>query len=325
MPTTNFHYWLSKHFGSSNFTLVPLAGDASLRRYFRVQQSKKTWIAMDASAEIDKCPQFIAIADALREKGLITPEIVARDLLSGYLLLTDFGDDLFLKKVNSDNAEELYERAVDALVVLASIKEVKDYDLPLFTAEFMRQELGWFQEWFLEKHLGLDLSSSKAELSSCFDLIATSCGQQPQRFMHRDYHSANLMILPDKRVGILDFQDAYIGPVTYDLVSILRDCYIDWPNDFVIKRALEFRKKMSITVSETEFLRWFDWMGMQRHLKALMTFSRKYRRDFNPNYLKHIPRTLNYVMCVSQRYPELAVLHSFLLDQIPLEQIACVP
>ncbi len=324
MTISHIQPWLSDYFGSVDFAITPLAGDASFRLYYRVYSAEKTYIAMDASAERDKCPQFIAIANALRSQGLQTPEIIAKNVAAGFLLLSDFGDDQLLQVATAESQAVLYGKAIDALVLLSQCKQVSDYQLPLFTAHFMREELAWFQEWYLEKHLGLTLSlSTRNDLAVCFDLLAKSGAAQAQVFMHRDYHSANLMVLPDTQIGILDFQDAFIGPVTYDLVSLLRDCYKNLPDDLVEKLVWYYYEKASVSVSKTEFMRWFDWMGVQRHLKVLLTFSRKYRRDHNPNYLQYIPRTLDYIIKISARYPELIKLQSFL--QLTREEQACAP
>ena len=190
----------------------------------------------------------------------------------------------------------------------------------------MRQELNLFKEWFLQKHLGLALSAEiEGMLSDYFDFLAKSAAKQPQAFMHRDYHSANLMVLPENKVGILDFQDAFIGPITYDAVSLLRDCYVAWPDETIINLALRYHEKLAalkIKVKEKEFLRWFDLMGMQRHLKALLTFSRKHHRDSNSSYLQHIPRTLNYLITVSARYKESMLFHEF-LQKVIMESDLC--
>lgn len=317
-----FEQWLKHHFGSKDYSFFPLTGDASFRLYYRVYSEGNTWVAMDASAEKEKCPQFITIADALRKKGLHTPEIFAQDLNEGFLLLTDMGDDLFLKKLNSQNVESFYALATDSLAILS---QCENNHLPIFTLQFMREELNWFQEWFLEKHLKLNLSlQMRHELNLCFDLIAAQCAMQPYVFMHRDYHSANLIVLSNNEVGILDFQDAFKGPLTYDLVSLLRDCYIDWPNELIEKIALAYRDKLLVKVSDAEFLQWFDWMGVQRHLKALMTFSRKFQRDHASHYLQFIPRTLHYILQVTSKYSDLHVLNHFLNNQVK-EKIACVP
>ncbi len=262
---------------------------------------------MDAPPDRESCVSFIAIANALRVRDLCAPEIIASDLAQGFLLLTDFGNQLYLQTLTPDNAKQLYTQALDTLALLQVCDSVKGLDIPIFSAAFMSQELELCKEWFLCKHLRLALTPSVNEMLDCFfKMLVDSAVNQPQVFMHRDYHSANLMVLPDKQVSILDFQDAFIGPVTYDLVSLLRDCYIAWPPTLVDELALYYKNKLSVldSVTDAQFFRWFDLMGLQRHLKALLTFSRKYHRDNNPNYLQHIPRTLKYVLDVSEKYNE---------------------
>jgi aminoglycoside/choline kinase family phosphotransferase len=305
--------WLKNHPGLSDFRLDPMTGDASFRRYFRVFHANGTYVAMDAPPEKERCDGFIAIAKALRQKGLYAPEIFAADLSQGFLLLSDFGDQLFLKELNQNNAEKLYDSALSALSILQTCQQVDQWTVPVFTEQFMRQELSLFKEWFLDKYLKINLNHSlETKLSNCFDFLAKEIAKQKYVFMHRDYHSANLLLLPHNHVGILDFQDAFMGPVTYDVASLLRDCYIDFPENIITKLALNYRGKISLPVSDDTFLRDFDLMSLQRHLKALLTFSRKYVRDQNDNYLRHIPRTLNYISTVSSRYPECAVLNEVL-------------
>lgn len=306
------HDWLRQLCSIDDMTAM--TGDASFRRYFRVRSSGQTFVAMDASAERTSCIPFIAIANALSALNLKTPDIIASDLSRGFLLLSDLGDDLYLKILNTENAEHLYGVALDALSVLQTCREISNGSLPLFSADFMRQELQLFQEWFLQRYLKLTLTSAQEKmLAKTFHFLAESAASQPQVFMHRDFHSANLLALPNNQVGILDFQDAFIGPVTYDLVSLLRDCYIAWPVERVEKWVLQYREKIHLTsVSADQFLRWFDLMGVQRHLKALLTFSRKQCRDQNPHYLQHIPRTLDYVLSVSEKYSECKELKIFL-------------
>jgi aminoglycoside/choline kinase family phosphotransferase len=315
----NLVQWLKTTCQLPVHALETLAGDASFRRYFRVQRGAETYIAVDAPPDRENCSAFVAIANALRVKGLNTPKIIASDLQQGFLLLTDFGDRLYLKELNTTNAQKLYSQALDALAVLQSCGQLSELTIPPFTAEFMVQELQLFKEWFLLKHLNLELTQQQEDmLADTFYFLADSAASQVQVFMHRDFHSANLMLLPDSTIGILDFQDAFIGPVTYDLASLLRDCYIDWPDTFVRQQALEYKARLPglAAVSDTTFLRWFDLMGMQRHLKALLTFSRKYHRDGSENYLRHIPRTINYVAAVGSLYPECQAFHGFLTDKI---------
>lgn len=310
--------WLTDHCKLSSFQMHPLAGDASFRRYFRVKFQDKFYIAMDAPPDRENCIPFVAIANALRQVGLRTPEIMASHLDSGFLLLEDFGDQLLLRELNSENAETLYEQALDALLVLQTCRQVHAWTLATFTAELMRKELDLFKEWFLQKHLKLNWSqATDKQLARCFDFLAETAAEQPQVFMHRDYHSANLMVLSNKQMGILDFQDAFIGPVTYDLVSLLRDCYIDWPDDLVNQLVRYYFKKLNLkNVNVEEFKRWFDLMGVQRHLKALLTFSRKLHRDNNANYLQHIPRTVNYIHKITARYSDCEFLHDFIKKEV---------
>lgn len=320
-------HWLDDACGLDRVTLQPMQGDASFRRYFRIHTPSTSYVAMDAPPPQENCRPYVAIAKSLRSMGLHAPEIIAADVENGFLLMTDFGDWTYLKSLNMQNADSLYDSALTALASMQAIREVPGRPLPHFTQDFMRQEWAWHKEWFLGKLLHLDVSQQEAALDQCFEHVVESAANQPQVFMHRDYHSANLMVLPASQVGILDFQDAFIGPVTYDLVSLLRDCYIDWPAALVTKWALSYHAKLQLDVTQEEFLRWFDLMGVERHLKALFTFARKHVRDQQSNYLKHVPRTLKYLLNVTQRYPELLALHDYLQMHVQTEfekVITCV-
>lgn len=310
--------WLQHQANLLHFQMEPIPSDASFRRYFRIKTAETTFVAMDAPPTRENCKPYVLIAKALREIGLKTPEILEGDLEQGFLLVTDFGQALMLNELGPANADQLYNEALNSLAVLQGCQKVEGWPVPLFTADFMRNELELFKEWFLQKHLNLQLTQEvNNKLSTCFDFLAAAAAQQTQVFMHRDYHSANLMVLPSQQIGILDFQDAFVGPITYDLVSLLRDCYIDWPDEQVTQWVLNYKNKITIkNVSADEFLRWFDLMGIQRHMKALLTFSRKFHRDNNPSYLKHIPRTLNYIKRISARYPECLFLHDFISERV---------
>lgn len=311
--------WLGTQCGLADFTVTPLAGDASFRRYFRVTCEDRSLIAMDASAEKQSCVPFAAIAKTLQEAGVTAPSVLFKDMDKGFLLLTDLGNDLYRDVLTLQNADALYGRAIDVLLQMQQrITQVKDLSLKQFDAKWMTDELNLFKEWFLEKYLLLELShKTQKMLANTFDFVANQSAMQPIVFTHRDYHSANLMVLDNQRVGVLDFQDAFMGPVTYDLVSLLRDCYIAWPEKCVEKWVSEFWQKQALpNVSHDQFVQWFDVMGMQRHLKALLTFSRKCCRDGNESYLQHVPRTLHYVLSVSERYPECHALNQFLTEQV---------
>lgn len=315
-------HWLQTDCRLSSFSLKAMQADASFRRYFRIQTSATSLVAMDAPPPQENCHPYVAIANALREMGLNTPDIIEANVQQGFLLITDFGDTTYLNALNTNNADQLYHRALDALAVLQACSGVKDHSIPPFTRDFMWQEWAWHKEWFLHKLLHLSPANVENDLDACFHLLVESAATQPQVFMHRDYHSANLMTITtpqfaENALGILDFQDAFIGPVTYDLASLLRDCYIAWPQEQVKLWASAYWRKLRDLgvlpdVSQHEFLRWFDWMGMERHLKALFTFARKQVRDHQSQYLKHIPRTLQYLLNVSQQYPEFAALHHYL-------------
>jgi aminoglycoside/choline kinase family phosphotransferase len=309
--------WLVDTCGLVEPVLYAMRNDASFRRYFRIQQQGNSYVAMDAPPEKENCVPYVAISHALRAQGLLTPNIIAQDVAQGFLLLTDFGDSLLLHQLEIANAQLLYTQALDALAILKECCEVPAWEIKSFSADFMYQELKLFQEWFLQSYLDLVLSSkTKKMLEDFFEFLANSAATQPQVFIHRDYHSANLMLLPDNKIGILDFQDACIGPVTYDLVSLLRDCYIAWPEKLVTKLALQYKDQLDLQVGDREFMRWFDLMGLQRHLKALFIFARKYKRDNNANYLQHIPRTLNYIAQESRFYPQCHAFNRWLHEAI---------
>lgn len=313
--------WLMQTGMFASLQLLPLAGDASFRRYYRLIHADHSWIVMDAPPPQENVIPFVAVATALRAWGVQTPEIVAAEPTKGFLLLTDFGDATYLKTLTPDNATDLYQTALIALARLQSCRQVPGHIIPPFTTDFMWQEWAWHKEWFLDKLLGLNIQQQEKILDDCYASIVSAAASQPQVFMHRDFHSANLMVLPDQTVGVLDFQDAFIGPLTYDLASLLRDCYISWPEQRVQQWVAYYLNQLQAQgefhdVTLKQLLYWFDMVSMQRHLKALLTFARKYVRDDQPQYLQHIPRTLNYLCEVSSRYPAFLALHEFLRDSV---------
>ncbi len=323
-----------------NSALVPskieaMAGDASFRRYFRVWIGGQTYVVMDAPPTKERCQPFVQIARALQELGLNAPQIFEADLEQGFLLLSDFGDTTFLKALtlHPDDAMSLYANALKALATLQDCRHVHDYDLPYFDKKWLVQEWAWHKEWFLCQFLGLKELENEAALDVNYQTLIDSAVQQPQVFMHRDFHSANLMVLPNQAVGLLDFQDAFIGPVTYDLASLLRDCYIDWPDSNVQTWVLTYLRLLKqhgqlVNVTDEIFLRWFERMGVERHLKALFTFARKWVRDQQPQYLQHMPRTLNYILHATQHDPLLKEMHQFyaqVVKPLMMEKLAlCV-
>jgi N-acetylmuramate 1-kinase len=312
--------WVRTAAGVSDPRLEPASSDASFRRYWRVRCGDGTAIVMDAPPEVEDCSGYVRIAGRLRGIGLNAPEILDQDLELGLLLIGDLGERLYLDALDGDSVERLYGDALAALAVIQACGPVDG--LPAYDGPFLRRELGIFQEWLLRHHLGLDLTPQEdALLEGTFASLIANALEQPRVFVHRDFHSRNLMVVPGHNPGILDFQDAVVGPVTYDLVSLLKDCYIAWPRERVREWAagyfgLAVQSGILEQGHEARFLRWFDLMGVQRHLKAAGVFARLFRRDQKPGYLADIPRTLGYVLEAADEYPELQALGSLLRRRV---------
>ncbi|HHB91600.1 MAG TPA: aminoglycoside phosphotransferase [Thioploca sp.] len=323
MPTRikKLQNWLQTELNIINPQLIAITNDASFRRYFRIIIDDVSHIVMDAPPDKEDCYPFIDIANRLTTSGLNVPKIIASDLTQGFLLLTDLGSQLYLENLDTTKVDKLYKDAITALVTM-QVKTASD-SLPIYNHTLLHNEMNLFTDWLVDKHLNLSLSKiQQAKLATCFELLSQSALSQPQVFVHRDYHSRNLMVTSHNNPGILDFQDAVIGPITYDLVSLLRDCYVNWPRK-QLNEWLEYYHILiyqnNLVKSIDNFLRWFDWMGIQRHLKASGIFARLYHRDGKSGYLKDIPRTLNYIVEVSGDYPELKYLHELVSEQILLK------
>lgn len=307
--------WIVENFGNIEYSLAPVSGDASFRRYFRLITPQAHYIAVDSPPEKENNDAFINVTHLLGAEGLPVPHIYYSSLDFGFFLLSDLGDDLYFKEITVENADALYLKALNALII---IQKTEATSLPQYYEKLLKQEMELYREWFLNKHLQLTLSEHDSNMfDDVFNSLAQNATEQPQVFVHRDYHSRNLMNIEGKYPGIIDYQDAVIGPVTYDLVSLLRDCYISWPNKKVIELTLTFHKKLIENniiseVNDKTFLKWFDLMGIQRHLKAIGIFSRLNIRDNKPNYLKDIPRTLGYIKSVAVHYPETKKLAEFI-------------
>jgi hypothetical protein len=316
--------WLDAVLDVTDYELRPASADASFRRYFRVRAAGATHIVMDAPPDKQDLQPFLAVAGRLRELGLNVPEVLDQDPGAGYLLLTDLGERTYLQELTPATVERLYGDALGALVVLQAGIYTGSEFLPPYDEALLRRELEIFREWYLGRHLAVTLTPPQQQaLAAAFDVLVASALEQPRVWVHRDYHSRNLMVTTRNNPGILDFQDAVVGPVTYDLASLLRDCYIAWPREQVLdwaKGYFELARQSGLPVGEDDgrFLRWFDLMGAQRHLKAAGIFARLHHRDGKPGYLADIPRTLGYVLEVSARYPELAGLYR-LLAELPIE------
>jgi aminoglycoside/choline kinase family phosphotransferase len=310
--------WLENDLLMTIQSFESASSDASFRRYFRVKTSSGQFIVMDAPPDKENTEPFIRIAELMRKAQVNVPRIFDKNLTEGFLLLEDFGPTCFLDQLASGNADALYQSAFESLIRIQANISLPDCGLPAYNEALLKRELGIFDEWFLGH--ALDISFPDDVRESVHNLLINSALEQPTTCVHRDYHSRNLMVLNNNSPGILDFQDAVLGPITYDLVSLLRDCYIAWPEQQISLWMTQYYQLLLqaalIDCDLTRFKRWFDLMGMQRHLKAIGIFSRLHSRDGKSNYLKDIPRTLNYVKTQALSYPELADFSRFLQDQI---------
>jgi N-acetylmuramate 1-kinase len=300
--------WLGTVLPENDFTLSIASADASFRRYFRVHLQHKNLIAMDAPPEQESCQPFVEVAKLFLDNGLNVPQVLAQDVEQGFLLLTDLGDDTYLSKLNAGNAQQLYGDATNALIKLqlASKPEV----LPAYDEVLLNREMQLFPDWYIAKHLNVSLDDAqKNVLNNTFAILTKNILNQGQVYVHRDFHSRNLMVC-ENNPGILDFQDAVYGAVTYDLVSLLKDAYIGWEEaemmDWVV-RYWDPAKKAGLPVPSdfSEFYRDFEWMGAQRHIKVLGIFARLSHRDGKHGYLNNMPLVMDYLRRVCGRYLEL--------------------
>jgi len=310
--------WVADVLAVREYDLRPASGDASFRRYFRITVPGGSYIVMDAPPERENPRRYVEVAGRFHALGLHVPEILEQDLANGFLLISDLGRQSYLAALNDQSADRLYGDAFGALAVLQAGIHVDPEFLAPYDAALLRRELEIFREWYLDRHLGVRLDAAQdAALDAVFQSLVEAALEQPQVWVHRDYHSRNLMVTADNNPGILDFQDAVRGPVAYDLVSLLRDCYIAWPVTRVerwVREYFSLARGSGLPVGDDpeRFHRWFDLMGVQRHLKAAGIFARLLHRDGKPGYLGDIPRTLVYVIQVSARYPVLGALHDLL-------------
>jgi len=315
--------------GEPDVRLERASEDASFRRYLRVRGRSRTWVLMDAPPERVDCAPYVDVAGRLAAAGLRVPEVVAADHRLGALLLTDFGDTRYLEALDEASADRLYGAAIEALVRMQSRADATG--LPEYDADFLRREMALFPEWLLATHLGVSNDGRvQAVLEEAFATLARAAGEQPRVFVHRDYHSRNLMLRPGLRPdgegrhgpGLLDFQDAVRGPLSYDLVSLLRDVYRRWPParvdawmDLYLQHA--GRAGLLDGADAATFRRWLDLMGAQRHLKIAGIFARLWHRDGKPGYLADIPLTLEYLVEECAAHPSLASLRA-LVDELDL-------
>lgn len=306
--------WLGQTLPDANFKLTTASADASFRRYFRVNLANpylgnQTLIAMDAPPPEEDCTPFVKLAKQFLDAGLNVPKVIAQDLANGFLLLSDLGNDTYLQHLSNETAQMLYGDATNALIKLQSAS--KNHDLPAYDEALLTREMQLFPDWYVNKHLGQTLNAEQQGwLQQTFTALNKNILSQGQVTVHRDYHSRNLMVTHENTPGILDFQDAVHGAITYDLVSLLKDAYIQWDEEQIIDMAVRYwepAKKAGLPVANdfSEFYRDFEWMGAQRHIKVLGIFARLYHRDGKDGYLKDMPLVMHYLRKVCERYVEL--------------------
>ena len=310
--------WLAPHIGAA-FDLTPASEDASFRRYWRaLLDDGRTYVAMDAPPGKEDCRPFVRVARMLAAAGVHAPRVIAEDLASGFLLLSDLGTRTYLQELNAQNAAQLFADAIDAM--LRWQLATRAGELPPYDEALLRREMSLFPEWYVGKHLKKDLTAAQRDaLEGIFRLLVESALAQPAVYVHRDYMPRNLMVC-EPNPGVLDFQDAVIGPISYDIVSLLRDAFISWEEERVLDWSVRYWEKakgarLPVAGDFGEFWRAFEWMGLQRHLKVLGIFARINYRDGKPRYLADTPRFIDYLLSVSRRYRDLAPL-ARLLDEL---------
>ena len=319
---TALERWLGTQWQGARFALAPASEDASFRRYFRATlDDGRSFVAMDAPPDKEDCRPFIHVAQLLKAAGVHAPEVHAQDLQQGFLLLSDLGTRTYLQELTAQNAPRLFGEATDALILWQ--RATRAGELPPYDAALLRRELNLFPEWYLGKHLSLALSDEKKiALEKIFETLVASALAQPAVYVHRDFMPRNLM-LSEPNPGVLDFQDAVLGPITYDVVSLFRDAFLSWEEEQVLDwtvRYWEKAKKAGLPVQADfgEFWRAFEWMGLQRHLKVLGIFARINYRDGKPKYLEDTPRFIAYARATARRYAELGALLK-LLDELEMK------
>ena len=317
--------WVFEDLGFAGGRIEPASADASFRRYFRVSRDENTYIVMDAPPEKEGLGPFLSVARALLCIGLNVPVVLAKDPERGFLLLSDLGKRQYLDELVDGAEDGLYADALDVLSVMQAADRAAAGDLPLYSHALLMREMDLMPEWFLRGHLGLQISTTeRGMLDRLFETLAQVALEQPAVLVHRDFHSRNLLVTPTDNPGILDFQDAVWGPVTYDLVSLIKDCYVAWPRARVRNWALRYREQLLSTgfplgAGEAQFLRWFDLVGLQRHIKVLGIFARLFYRDGKSQYLKDLPRVLAYTRDAAADYAETAEFSRFIAKRIDPE------
>lgn len=337
--------WVKQQLNDLKLTIHPLAGDASFRRYARILSTHngqpKSYMLMDAPTDKEDSQPFVDIASWFAAHQVRVPHIVAQDLKQGFILLEDFGDTLLSQVLNADTADHYYQQAMDQLLSLQQLPtkvdltqasqtqnhQNKNHQIPAYDAQKLIAEMTLFDEWFVTQYLDIQLTEQEKQLlKNAYQMLASAALAQPQVVVHRDYHCRNLMVLDssnsndDKRLGVIDFQDAVVGAYTYDLISILRDAYVQWPKHKVQEWLQYFWQHLPTEQTRgktiTDFSREFDLMAAQRHLKVLGIFIRLNLRDGKTGYMKDLPLVLHYLLNELQDYPEFTEFNQFLHQRV---------
>ncbi|MBD3646803.1 MAG: phosphotransferase [Pseudomonadales bacterium] len=308
---------------SDDFRLERASDDASFRRYFRARSGSQSYIFVDAPPDREDSRPFVDVAERLGRYGLNAPRVYEADLELGFMMLSDLGNELYLSAVQDADQSVIDRLYDDAFAGLERMQEIPVEGLPPYNETLLREEMNLLPDWFLDRQLAITIDESESQLlEQVFRLMVDNANEQPVVFVHRDYHSRNLMVTERDNPGILDFQDAVAGPLTYDLVSLLRDCYLRFPREQVYDWVESFRNRLvasaqlNPSVSASTFRRWFDLMGLQRHIKVAGIFSRLNIRDGKPRYLSDIPLVVGYMREVSGEYPELMPFAEWIDDRI---------
>ena len=311
------HIWINQNTDFDCQSLEIVSGDAGFRRYFRFVHHEQSIIAVDAPPKSEDTSQYMAVAQSYRDKGIKVPAIYAYDLVQGFYLQQDFGHRLFSDMLTLDSSDLLYPKALANIPIIQGCLSTEKGPLPVHDDAFIDRELSLFTDWLLGKYLQLRLTDAEQNmLIKVFDEVKHACLIQPRVGIHRDYHSRNLMLLDNDEIGVIDFQDAVLGPITYDAVSLLRDSYQDWPKVKVLQWLQNWHAEYYAQYPWAEFKMWFDCVGMQRHIKIAGIFARLCIRDNKPSFLADIPHTLDYLIDEASHYPEYSEFARFVRERV---------
>lgn len=316
--------WLGDLYPGRHFILTPASADASFRRYFRATDGAgATFVVMDAPPQREDCAPWLHVQQLFEAAGVHVPHVHAQDLAHGFLLLSDLGATTYLNAFSADNTRALYDDAIDALIRIQCAS--RPDELPVYDRALLKRELDLFPDWYIARHLNITLTDAQQKtLATAFDKILAVNLAEPQVYVHRDYHSRNLMVA-SPNPGIIDFQDAVYGPISYDLVSLFKDAYVQWPEELVLDWVVRYWQKarqagLPVRADFGEFYRDYEWMGVQRHIKVLGIFARLWHRDGKDGYLKDMPLVMSYLRTACERYRDLGPLLK-LLDELEGRQV----